>query len=154
MLFYKIYVFLFQHHLAVRQRGKKIAFIVDKNNLANQQSERILEFIPCSLKVISGDIQREEENVQDWDSLIPKYDLLNFLNNFKRYLKYLYHLLLIIILKLMFIQVIYNAIAFHLFLPNLNQKYMSAFSDQRAYIALHFSTSPKDRQVLTNVTYM
>ena len=153
MLFYKIYVFLFQHHLAVRQRGKKIAFIVDKNNLANQQSDRILEFIPCSLKVISGDIQREEENVQDWDSLIPKYDLLNFLNNFKRYLKYLYHLLLIIILKLMFIQSIYNAIAFPLFLPHLNQKYMSAFSDQRAYIALHFS-SPKVRQVLTNVTYM
>ena len=154
MLFYKIYVFLFQHHLSVRQRGKKIAFIVDKNNLANQQSERILEFIPCSLKVISGDIQREEENVQDWDSLIPKYDLLNFLNNFKRYLKYLYHLLLIIILKLMFIQAIYNAIAFHLFLPHLNQKYMSAFSDQRAYIALHLSTSPQDRQVLTNETYM
>lgn len=38
----------------------------------------------------------------------------------------------------MFIQAIYNAIAFHLFLPHLNQKYMSAFSDQRAYIVFTF----------------
>lgn len=61
-----------QHHLEKRERGKKIVFIVDKNNLANQQSERIEEYLKCRLKVISGDIQREVECVQDWDSLLPQ----------------------------------------------------------------------------------
>jgi type I site-specific restriction-modification system R (restriction) subunit len=40
---------------------KKIVFIVDKNNLANQQSEKIREYVECRLKVISGDTQREED---------------------------------------------------------------------------------------------
>lgn len=66
---------IIQHHLEKLERGKKIVFIVDKNNLANQQSERIEEYLKCRLKVISGDIQREVECVQDWDSLLPHYDV-------------------------------------------------------------------------------
>lgn len=69
---FKVKILQFQHHLEKRERGKKIVFIVDKNNLANQQSERIEEYLKCRLKVISGDIQREVECVQDWDSLLPQ----------------------------------------------------------------------------------
>lgn len=49
-----------------------MVFVVDKNNLANQQAEKIEEYLQCSVKVISGDIQREEECVQDMASLLPQ----------------------------------------------------------------------------------
>lgn len=71
-VFKQVKILYFQHHLEKLERGKKIVFIVDKNNLANQQSERIEEYLKCRLKVISGDIQREVECVQDWDSLLPQ----------------------------------------------------------------------------------
>ncbi|XP_062594920.1 antiviral innate immune response receptor RIG-I-like [Saccostrea cucullata] len=67
---------IIQYHLEKLEKGKKIAFVVDKNNLANQQAEKIEEYIQCRLKVISGDIQREQENVQDIASFFPQYDVL------------------------------------------------------------------------------
>lgn len=52
-----------QHHLQAKTRPKikKIAFVVDKNNLAKQQHDAIQRFVDCRLKVISGDTMREEE---------------------------------------------------------------------------------------------
>lgn len=54
---------LFQHHLEVnRLHGvRKVAFVVEKNNLANQQSETFKRFVDCRLKVISGDTMRDED---------------------------------------------------------------------------------------------
>ncbi|XP_061172801.1 antiviral innate immune response receptor RIG-I-like [Saccostrea echinata] len=66
---------IIQHHLEKLAKNKKIAFVVDKNNLANQQSEKIEEYLQCRLKVISGDIHREQENVQDIASFFPQYDV-------------------------------------------------------------------------------
>lgn len=51
---------------------KKTVFIVDKNNLANQQSEKIRDHVECRLKVISGDSQREED-FQEIKPLLPQF---------------------------------------------------------------------------------
>ncbi|XP_048779866.2 antiviral innate immune response receptor RIG-I-like isoform X2 [Ostrea edulis] len=66
---------IIQDHLERKRKMKKMVFVVDKNNLANQQAEKIEEYLQCSVKVISGDIQREEECVQDMASLLPHYDV-------------------------------------------------------------------------------
>lgn len=57
------FLFLFKHHLKNReiQREKKIAFVVEKNNLATQQSETINRHVACKLKVVSGDTMRDED---------------------------------------------------------------------------------------------
>lgn len=59
----KTFLTLFQHHLDVISfHGvKKVAFVVEKNNLANQQSGTIKRFVDCRLKVISGDTMRDED---------------------------------------------------------------------------------------------
>lgn len=57
------FLFLFKHHLKSGeiQREKKIAFVVEKNNLATQQSETINRHVACKLKVVSGDTMRDED---------------------------------------------------------------------------------------------
>ncbi|XP_048727213.2 ATP-dependent RNA helicase DHX58-like isoform X9 [Ostrea edulis] len=67
---------IIQHHLQVKTRPKikKIAFVVDKNNLAKQQHDAIQRFVDCRLKVISGDTMREEE-FTDLSALLTQYDV-------------------------------------------------------------------------------
>ncbi|XP_061172835.1 antiviral innate immune response receptor RIG-I-like [Saccostrea echinata] len=67
---------IIEHHLKANlgHKVKKIAFVVDKNNLAKQQADAIKRYIACKLKVISGDTMREEEFTQ-LSSLLPRYDI-------------------------------------------------------------------------------
>ncbi|XP_061175548.1 antiviral innate immune response receptor RIG-I-like isoform X1 [Saccostrea echinata] len=65
---------IIQSHLDETGKVKKVVFIVDKNNLANQQSEKIKDYVRCRLKVISGDTQREED-FQEMKPLLPQYDV-------------------------------------------------------------------------------
>ncbi|XP_062594919.1 ATP-dependent RNA helicase DHX58-like [Saccostrea cucullata] len=65
---------IIQNHLDETGKVKKVVFIVDKNNLANQQSEKIKDYVRCRLKVISGDTQREED-FQEMKPLLPQFDV-------------------------------------------------------------------------------
>lgn len=58
------FLFLFfKHHIenGEIQRDRKVAFVVEKNNLATQQSETIKRYVACKLKVVSGDTMRDED---------------------------------------------------------------------------------------------
>ncbi|XP_062594929.1 ATP-dependent RNA helicase DHX58-like [Saccostrea cucullata] len=67
---------IIQHHLqaTLKHKVKKIAFVVDKNNLAKQQSDAIKRYVACRLKVISGDTMRDEEFTK-LSALLPQYDI-------------------------------------------------------------------------------
>nr|NP_001292234.1 probable ATP-dependent RNA helicase DHX58 [Crassostrea gigas]AGQ42556.1 retinoic acid-inducible protein 1 [Crassostrea gigas] len=67
---------IIKHHLENReiQREKKIAFVVEKNNLATQQSETINRHVTCKLKVVSGDTMRDED-FKDLAVLLSQFDV-------------------------------------------------------------------------------
>ncbi|XP_065940807.1 antiviral innate immune response receptor RIG-I-like isoform X2 [Magallana gigas] len=67
---------IIKHHLEVdtRQKIKKIAFVVDKNKLAKEQSETIKRFVTCRLKVISGDTMCDED-LTELTVLLPQFDI-------------------------------------------------------------------------------
>nr|XP_022339462.1 probable ATP-dependent RNA helicase DDX58 isoform X2 [Crassostrea virginica] len=64
-----------KHHLEVNRQGrvKKIAFVVDKSNLADQQAKVIKRFVACRLKVVSGDSMRDD--FTDLSILLSQFDV-------------------------------------------------------------------------------
>ena len=73
--------FHFQHHLEVNRQGrvKKIGFVVDKNNLADQQAKVIKRYVDCRLKVVSGDSMRDED-FTDLSTLLSQYFFHIYIN--------------------------------------------------------------------------
>ena len=71
--------FFLQHHLEINRQGRvrKIAFVVDKNNLADQQAKVIKRFVRCRLKIVSGDSMRDED-FTDLSTLLSQYVFLYY----------------------------------------------------------------------------